>query len=295
MAFIDLHTHSRASDGTSAPAELFRLAAAVGLAAVALTDHDTTAGLAEFLAAGAEDPACRAIPGVELSCRFAAREIHVVGLFIDPADPDLAAFLLRQRRAREDRNREMLRRLAVCGFPLSPEEPEFEVPDRSNIGRPHFASALRRRYGFGSNQEVFDRLLGHGRPGYVPRRLGDPEQAIETLHRAGGVAVWAHPVYRCREDTAFLRRVTKTLVKLGLDGLEGYYSLFGAPETERVTRVAEEFGLALSGGSDFHGENSPQIALGTGCGGLRVPAELLAALEARRPRRQAPQDPIRKG
>ena len=284
MSFIDLHTHSRASDGTATPAELFRLAAAAGLAAVALTDHDTTAGLAEFLAAGEENPGCRAIPGVELSCRFAAREIHIVGLFVDPANPDLAAFLQRQRRAREDRNREMLRRLAKCGFPLSPEEPEFEVPDRSNLGRPHFASALRRRYGFASNQEVFDRLLGHGRPGYVPRELGDPGRAIEVLHQAGGVAVWAHPVYRCRDDTAFLRRVTKTLVKLGLDALEGYYSLFGPPETERVARVAAEFGLALSGGSDFHGENSPQIALGTGCGGLRVPAELLPALEARRPR-----------
>ena len=179
----------------------------------------------------------------------------------------------------------MLRRLALCGYPLSPEEPEFAaVPDRSNLGRPHFAAALRRRYGFGSGQEVFDRLLGHGRPGYVPRRLGDPGLAIETLHRAGGVTVWAHPVYRCRDDTAFLRRVTKTLAKLGLDALEGYYSLFGPPETERVARAAEEFGLALSGGSDFHGANSPKIALGTGCGGLRVPAELLPGLEARRPR-----------
>ena len=284
MAYIDLHTHSRASDGTVAPAELPRLAAAAGLAAVALTDHDTTAGLAEFLSAGGETPECRAVPGVELSCRFAAREIHIVGLFVDPRGAELADFLLRQRRNREDRNREMMRRLALCGYPLSPEEPEFAaVPDRSNLGRPHFASALRRRYGFGDNQEVFDRLLGHGRPAYVPRVLADPGTAIGVLHRAGGIAVWAHPVYRCRDDTAFLRRVTKTLVKLGLDALEGYYSLFGPPETERVMRVAEEFGLALSGGSDFHGANSPRIALGTGCGGLRVPEELLPLLEARRP------------
>ena len=270
MSYIDFHTHSLASDGTDRPAEVLRLAAGAGLAAVALTDHDTVAGQAEFLNAQSDHPDCRAVSGVEISCRFASREIHIVGLFIDCDEPGLLDFLFRQRCEREVRNAEILRRLASCGFPLSPDEPEFAaVPDRSNIGRPHFAAALVRRYGFSSNQSVFEKLLGHSRPAYVPRRLCDPGHAIEKIRGAGGVAVWAHPTYRCRNEGAFLRRSAKTLTKLGISAMEGYYSLFGPAETELVTSVAEKFGLELS--------------IGTGAGGLRVPAGLLEKLEKRRP------------
>lgn len=278
--YIDLHTHSTASDGTDAPARILELAAAKGLKAVALTDHDTVAGLAEFIAAGAAHPEIEAVPGVEISCSYSCREIHLVGLFLDRTSPELESFLEQRREDRVRRNAAMLEKLHSLGFDLAWDEPEFTVADRGSLGRPHIARALMRKYGFSSMAAVFEKLLGHSRPAFVQRRLPSPAQAIEAIHAARGIAVWAHPIYRDRNERAWLRRGMRRFVEWGLDAVEGYYSLFGPGETALVGELAATYGAALSGGSDYHGENST-VALGTGVGGLRVPESLLSELKCR--------------
>ena len=279
--YIDLHTHSTASDGTDAPARVLELAAALGLKAVALTDHDTVAGLAEFLAAGEAHPEIEAVPGVEISCSYSCREIHLVGLFVDHRSAVLTDFLEQRRKDRVRRNREMMEKLRTLGFELSWDDPEFAAGETGNIGRPHFARALMRRYGFPSLAAVFEKLLGHSRPAFVPRQLPDPAAAIAAIHDSGGIAVWAHPIYRDRAERAWLRRGLRRFTGWGRDAVEGYYSLFGPNETSLVKELAAVYGAASSGGSDYHGGNST-VALGTGAGGLRVPAELLTELKRRR-------------
>ena len=276
-----MHTHSTASDGTDAPARILELAAELGLKAVALTDHDTTSGLPEFIDAGDRLPEIIAVPGVEISCSYSNREIHLVGLFVDCHSAELGNFLALRREDRMRRNAAMMEKLKSLGFGLSWDDPEFAVPDPGNIGRPHFARALVRRYGFSSMTTVFEKLLGHSRPAFVPRQLPTPAAAIAAVHSAGGVAVWAHPIYRDRAERAWLRRGLRRFTEWGLDAVEGYYSLFGPNETALVKELAAVYGAAISGGSDYHGGNST-VALGTGAGGLRVPAELLAELKKRR-------------
>jgi len=279
--YIDLHTHSCASDGTDAPSRIVELAAEAGLLAVALTDHDTVAGVAEFLEAGKRFPALETIGGVELSCSYSCREIHLVGLFVDSGSAALNEFLSLRREERIRRNAEILKKLRTLGVPLDDDEPEFCVSDSGSIGRPHIAKALVRRYGFSSMAVVFEKLLGHSRPAFVPRNLPTPSQAIEVIHSSGGVAVWAHPIYRDRNERAWLKRGLRRFSEWGLDAVEGYYSLFGPGETALVGELAPLYGVALSGGSDYHGGNS-SVSLGTGAGGLRVPSELLAALKIKR-------------
>jgi len=285
--YIDLHTHSTASDGTCTPAELAELARETGLAAVALTDHDTAAGLPEFLEAGRNMEELETIPGVELSTRYGERELHIVGLFIDPRSEVLRNFLAREHARRLKRNRDMKIKLALLGYPLADDEPVFAAAGgmEANLGRPHFAQALMEKYPerFPDQQTVFARLLSNRGPGYIPREHASPREAIEAIRSAGGTAVWAHPVTRNRNERAFALRVARKLAALGLGGIEGYYSLFGPPETRMITEIAATLGLAVSGGSDFHGKHKPEIGLGTGMGKLRVPARLLDGLRAARP------------
>jgi len=279
---IDLHIHSTASDGSDAPAALPELAAAAGLAAVALTDHDTVAGIPGFLEAGKAFPGVETIPGVELASLYGSREIHVVGLFIDWESPVLAAYLDRQREFRRRRNEEIRLKLNILGYPTNWGDEAFEGRDPATIGRPHFARHLCLRHGFADSRQAFSKLLGHSRPAYVPRKLPACREAIDAVHAAGGVAVWAHPICRERNEAAWLRRAARHFAHAGLDGIEGYYSLFGPPETALVTETAAVNDLALSGGSDYHGANSPAIAIGSGMGGLRVPASLLTGLREKR-------------
>ncbi len=273
--FIDLHTHSNCSDGSCTPSELVQLAAAANLAAVALTDHDTVTGIPEFLEAAKVHPELTAVAGVELSTLFGNRELHIVGLEIDHNNPELLDFLAEMRQRRQERNEAIRLKLNSLGYPVTWDDPAFaDVTDNSSVGRPHFARALMEKYGFASLQAVFDKLLKRGCPAYVPRELPDPARAINIIHAAGGVAVWAHPVYRERNERAWCKRIMKRFAPLGLDAVEAYYSMFGPGETALVKELAELYGLSLSGGSDFHGANSPNIQIGTGAGGLRIPQEL---------------------
>ena len=279
---IDLHTHSTASDGSDAPEKIPETAAEAGLRAVALTDHDTVAGIPAFLEAGKRFPLLECIPGVELAALYGSRELHIVGLFIDHSSPALAGYLAKQREMRRRRNEDIRARLNILGYSTSWSDEAFAGRDPSTVGRPHFARHLCLAHHFTDSRQAFDKLLGRSRPAYVPRKLPEYQKAIAAIHASGGLAVWAHPIYRERNEGGWLRRVARHLKAAGLDGIEGYYSMFSPVETALVMETAQNNDLVLSGGSDWHGENSPDIQMGSGMGGLRVPAELLTALKERK-------------
>ena len=219
-------------------------------------------------AAAAAHPECEAICGVELACSFMSREIHIVGLFINPRSPELNAFIENARIERMRRNRDLLVKLELLGCKLDPEMPEFSGLPLDGIGRPHFAAALVNHYNFTHPRMVFEKLLGKNRPAYIPRRLPEPAGAINAIHVSGGVAVWAPPVRREANERAYLKRAARKLPALGLDAIEGYYSMFSSTETAMVYETAEAHGLAISGGSDFHGMYSPAAI---GLGGIEIP------------------------
>ena len=283
---IDLHTHSYFSDGSGSPRLLLEEARRKQLTAVALTDHDTVSGIPEFLKEAKDFPEIEAIPGVELSSIYAARELHIVGLWVDHTSEQLISYLEEQRLKRCERNHTMRRKLISLGYDFDWDEPEFEKVEFSNIGRPHIANVMCRKYGFNSTQEVFEKLIGHNRPAYVRRDLPFPSQAITAIRNAGGVAVWAHPTYREKNERNFVKKMAKRLKERGLGGIEAYYTLFGPNETRLVTEIAELTQLACSGGSDWHGRNTPEVEVGTGKGGLRVPDTLLEVLRAKREQQQ---------
>ena len=170
-----------------------------------------------------------------------------------------------------------MEKLEQAGYPVSLEEVEA-VSGGKIIGRPHFAQVIKEKYAFNTLQDVFENCLKRGTPGYHPRVLPWPAEAIAAIHAAGGVAVWAHPVYRNQNERSWVRRVLRKIAPEGLDAVEAYYSKFDATQTRIVIELAKEFNLALSGGSDFHGENSPGVMPGTGFGGLEVPENLLPPL-----------------
>jgi predicted metal-dependent phosphoesterase TrpH len=271
---VDFHTHSSASDGTLTPEELAELAGKMQVAAIALTDHDTVAGVREFMAKGREYPATEFIPGVELSSLYGSREMHIAGLYIDIENAELLAYLEQMRKWRLERNIEMARRLASLGCPVDRDELDFLHND--SIGRVHFAAYLVKHYGFESIQEVFNRYLKKNCSAYVQRVLPMPSEAIDIIHRAGGIAIWAHPVSRDHKSTAnFIRRMVKKMRGYGLDGIECYYSMFGAAETAILLETAVQYEMVVSGGSDFHGENRPGIGICSGGGKMNIPSRIL--------------------
>ncbi len=276
---IDLHLHSTASDGTLPPSSLVQEAARLGLAAAALTDHDTIAGLDEFLAAAA-GTGVRAVPGVELSCSWYSGTMHILGLFIDPRSPELEALLREVRTSRDRRNAAMLARIRHLGIELPEGAVRGDAADPV-IGRPHIARALVEHGHCRDFPDAFDRFLGSGRPAYIRRRLPLPDAVIRVIHAAGGVAVWAHPLAQLRRSAAKLRQTARVLRDAGLDAMETYYADYSPEETKLACAVAAQLGLLESGGSDFHGAHSPGILMGTGRGGLAVPDAAFAALEAR--------------
>ena len=256
---IDLHTHSTASDGSDAPSELAEKMYVSGLAAGALTDHDTVSGLEEFLQAS-KGTGFFGIPGVEFSTRLRGKEIHIVGLFIDPASGDLTRFLQARREERIRRNTEMIRKLRENGYDITEEEVYAEA-DGESVGRPHMARVLLSKGYFSDMREAFSRCLGRNAPCYVPRESVAPEEAIRIIRASGGLSIWAHPILAASTRSA-MRRVLRELVPAGLSGLETRYSLYGESDREATKTMAREFGLLESGGSDYHGRNQPGIELG---------------------------------
>ncbi len=274
---VDLHTHTTASDGTLAPAELVELAARRGVTALALTDHDTVAGLPEALARGRER-GVEVVPGVEVGVQWDEDgAMHLLGYFVRHEDQALLRRLGELCGWRRDRAQEIVQRLNEAGVQVSFEQVEAVGPGCA-LGRPHVAQALLKAGAVRSVGEAFQRYLRRGRPGYVARAMPSPDDGIALLHAAGGVAVLAHPS-TLRLGRQGLKSCLEQLQGWGLDGIEVYSSGHGAAQRETYLVLAGERGLLVTGGSDFHGATKPDIQLGSGLGGnAQVPDAVLEEL-----------------
>ncbi len=268
MICIDLHTHSTASDGSLSPSEIVRLALSKKLGAIALTDHDTVSGIEEFLGESAKLDV-NAVPGVEVSVMH-ENSIHITGLFIDYKNENLQRLLCEIRKNRDSRNILIVAKLEQMGYKITLEEIE-SVAKGESVGRPHIAKILIGKGYFKQSQDVFDKCLKKGMPAYCPRILPEPGHAIRVIHEAGGIAIWAHPLHRSENSVSYVENILQSLIKLGLDGIEAYYSTFTREQQDMLLKVAGKHGLAVSGGSDFHGDNMSGVDMGAGFGGLSVP------------------------
>lgn len=276
---IDLHVHSTFSDGSFTPEELIRQAAGLKLHAVALTDHDTTAGVGRFLAAG-RDAGVRAVSGVEISADFKGGTMHMLGYFVDHESGELEERLRWLREGRDQRNAEILQKLRKLGFGLTMEEVESYAGE-DVVGRPHFAQALVAK-GYAKNKDdAFDRFLGKGKPAYAERRRMTPGDSIRFIVAAGGVPVLAHP-FTLNLSADNLEKQLVALKAEGLQGVEVFYSEHSPEMVNLYGGMAGKLDLVKTGGSDFHGAMSPDIRLGAGFGNLSVPDEVVDQLAARR-------------
>ncbi len=271
---VDLHTHTTASDGADSPTELVAAAAALGLSAVAVTDHDTTEGLKEAAAAAA-GAGIELVGGLELSLEWSRGAMHLLVLMID--DPDSLPFRLEKvRNGRVRRNLLIAERLRSQDVDITMEEVRREGGE-GTIGRPHFASLLVKKGYVPDIPAAFDRYLARGCPAYVERYRLAPAEAIELAHAVGGAAVLAHPLTLGVEGGE-LSALLEELAAQGLDGLEAHYGAYGPTTRRSLATVARRHGLIPSGGSDYHGRFKPDTRLGVGRGDLVVPDEVLAEL-----------------
>jgi len=282
MRAIDLHTHSTYSDGTFSVKELIDRAHEKGLAAIALTDHDTVDGVDEAIEyAASKYPDLEVVPGVELSTEGEGREVHIVGLYIDNHDDEFVNGLKDFIDSRTTRNKKMCKKLTEeAGIPISYEELTKEFPD-TVITRAHYAKFMVDRGYVNSRAEVFDRYIGDHCPYYVGREKITPEDAIRSILKAKGVPVFAHPIL-CRFGDDRLDAFVGKLKEAGLVGIEAIYSTYELRDERQIKELAKKYDLLISGGSDFHGANKPDIDLGTGCGKLFVPEDLLIPIKAAR-------------
>lgn len=260
---IDLHTHSTVSDGTDTPAELVAAGAAAGLDVLAITDHDTTAGWAEALAAA--PPGLRVLPGAELSTtspngRGGRATVHLLAYLFDPTAPALVAEQARLRTERMERLSVMLHRMVADGLPIDEEAVFGAMRDGASAGRPHLARALVRAGVVGSVQEAFERYLHSSGPYYVRRHDTPVREAIAMIAEAGGVTVLAHPLARRRGDVIGIDVIAE-LAGAGLTGIEVDHADHDDATRRRLRWLAGELGLVVTGGSDYHGANK-RIPLG---------------------------------
>lgn len=270
---MDLHLHSTASDGAFAPAEVVRHAARAGLAAIALTDHDTVAGVAEAVAEG-ERVGVRVVSGCEFSVAAPWGEMHVLGYFLPTGEGEVEAFLAEAREGRASRARRMVSALRTAGVAIETDEVEAEAAGGA-IGRPHVARVMVRRGAVASVDEAFNLYLGRGRPGYVDKVLPTLRDVAALVHRAGGLVSAAH--LRDRATTSLLR----SLQGQGLDAVEAWHPSHSPEVRTRITATAERLGLLTTGGSDWHGGGGADHAH-SAMGSESVPAAWLEAMEARR-------------
>lgn len=277
--YIDLHMHSNCSDGAFSPADLVKMAKAEVLATIAIADHDSVAGLSEALSAGAEHD-IEVIPAVELSVQFRTwQDVHLLGYGIDYTDRGFCEHLNGFRERRERRNIEILQRvneILASEMRTAIELSEVLAYTRDAIGRPHIARALLERGHVDSVEEAFRRYLI---PCNIPKSYWPIDDAISEIQRLGGVAVLAHPT-TISSDRMELHGIVRELVKMGLDGIEVFNNLAMPSEMEYLRRLAEELGIVVTGGSDFHGIEEGQ-KMGRGRGGIRFSSQLLTPLRKR--------------
>ena len=271
---IDLHTHTRASDGEWTTAQLVNAAIEADLSALAITDHDTVASYQEAcrLAAGTK---LRIIPGVEVSSEYDGQSLHLLGYFVDPGDPQFLQRLGSIQTAREERTPKLLAKLDALGMPLSLDDVAVEAD--GVVGRPHIAAAMVKRGYCASIPEAFDRFLADGKPAYVRKERVLPRDAIRWIHDAGGIAVIAHPrSLKSRMRGLSYGSIIGSLALDGLDGVECYYSSHNERTRDELMRVAARMNLCITGGSDFHGPTvRTGVTVGRGYGKLSIPDKLL--------------------
>lgn len=282
MKIVDLHTHSTASDGSKTPSELVDLAVQKGLSALALTDHDTTAGLSEILEAGAKAREMghdlEIIPGIELSTDFTGTDVHIVGLYIDPSTPSFQKHLEDFIASRDVRNTKICARFQeVAGIEITLDMLRAEFPD-AVLTRAHFGRYLLKHGYVSSMKEAFDRYIGDRAPCFVPREKVDPKDGVSLILQAGGIPIFAHPIL-CRFSDRKLEKLVADLKEAGLMGIEAIYSTYKPHEERQIRSLAAKYDLAISGGSDYHGEAKPGLELATGYGNLMVPMEVLDGLK----------------
>lgn len=245
---IDLHTHTNQSDGQHSPRELVRLAKAAGLQTIAVTDHDTVAGVAEAIQEG-QELGVEVVPGIELSTTVDKGEIHMVGLWIDHTNPELLQMTAKMQGGRDSAARQMVEKLQAMGLEKVKFERVRELAGEASIGRPAIAQAMLEQGYIQKFEEAFtSEYLAHGGKAYVPRHKLLPEDGVRLVHHAGGVAVLAHPTY-----THDLPRALANLRTAGLDGMEVYYSGYTPAIRSTLRKLARTYGLLPSGGSDYHG------------------------------------------
>jgi len=276
---IDLHMHTDRSDGRYPPRELVQLARDVGLKTIAITDHDTVAGVDEAVAAG-EELGVEVIPGIELSTTVEKGEIHMVGLWIDPNNQELLELTEKLRGGREWAAKKMVENLRSMGMDRLTFERVKELAGTASIGRPAIAQAMLEQGYIEKFEDAFtDEYIGPGGKAYVPRHKLLPEDAVRVVHRAGGVAILAHPTF-----TYDLEKSLAKLVRAGLDGMEVYYTGYTPSVRTYLRSLARKFGLLISGGSDFHGVPSMEEPP---LGSIYVPPVVLEALRDRHRRMHA--------
>ncbi len=281
---IDLHTHSTVSDGSDDPERIPELAVEAGCTAVALTDHDSLAGIAAARRR-ADALGITLVPGCEVSCRSAGSGgMHVLVYFVDDAGSPLGSELVRLRQDRRHRNLALVERLAGLGIPLTYDQVVAQAGGEEGVGRPHVAQVLVQLGVATSIDDAFDRYLAAGRPGFVAKARLDAADVARLARLSGGVAVLAHP-YSLGLDGPDLARVVEALAAAGFAGLEAVYGRYSPRQRQELGNLARRFDLVPTGGSDHHGTIKPDLRVGTGQGDLKVPEAVLPALEARRPDR----------
>ncbi len=276
---LDLHTHSNVSDGSMSPAEVVHHAAELGLRTIALTDHDNMGGVEEAQAEGRK-LGVEVIAGVELSleCPVPGGTMHMLGYFFDEGWRALQEPLLELQRSRYERNLLIVEKLTSLGLPMTYEEVAAKA-GRRQIGRPHFAAVMVEKGYVSAYQEAFDQYLAKGAKAYLPKLQWKPEEGIERIHAAGGIAVQAHPVrLKCKSNEQ-LDELFRHLIGFGLDGIEVYHTEHDAEQTSFYRSLGEKHGLVMTGGSDFHGTYKPAVKMGVGKDNVRVPEECLASLK----------------
>lgn len=273
---IDMHVHSTCSDGTLTPGALVAYAKEKGLKAMVLSDHDTTDGIDEAMAAG-KLYGVEIIPGIEFSTSYAGKDIHILGLGIRWQEEGFISRLKEFQDTRDLRNRKMIDKLREYGVDITYEKMNVAFPD-SVWTRANFARYLLDGHYVKSMADAFTRYVGDNAPCFVPREKVTPFQALELIREGGGYSVLAHPLhYRMKPDA--LEELVSRLKEAGLDGIEAIYSTHRGLDESHVKGLARKYGLCITGGSDFHGTNKPDIDLAVGRGNLKIPYSLWTKLQ----------------
>ena len=279
MKFIDLHTHTSASDGTDSPAQLVAKAHAAGLAAVAITDHDTLSGLDEAQQAGRE-LGIEVVRGCEISTGTELGELHILGLWLPQKPLRLLERLRWLRERRAERNQGIVKKLQSLGYDVCMEE-VLAAAKGESVGRPHIAEVLLRKGVAKDVRQVFKEFLGSRGKAYLPKTVLEPEESVSLLASSGATVSLAHPLL-WKAPAGWLDTIVARLKDYGLSAIEAYHSEHSEADIRTCLALAKRFDLGVSGGSDYHGSNKPTIRLGQGYGGLRVSLSVLEGLKQRR-------------